>query len=104
MKEIELTPATDPNTKVDIKSSTTFLQRDYPDDDEDDALSDDDDSGRADPRGIPRVETGKASSDLQCLRSWSDTAASQDLNDFDKKSMSYDRQVKPFTTSRFGAH
>ena len=51
---MELTPATDPKThKVDIKSSTIFLQRNYPDDDEDDALSDDDDSGRADPRAIP---------------------------------------------------
>ena len=86
---MELTPATDPNThKVDNESSTIFLQRDYPDDDGDDALSDDDDSGRADPRGIPGwdkdeklakylLETGKASSDLQCLRSWSDTAASR---------------------------
>ena len=28
----------------------------------------------------------------------------EDLDDFDKKTINYGRQVKPFTTSRFGAH
>ena len=50
------------------------------------------------------LETGKTSLNNNTSDVGTIPQLHEDLDDFDKKSISYDHKVKPFTTSRFGAH